>query len=210
MDLRSLDLFDFDLAWRRCLSWAKRRMGVPRPVAVRGDRAVVRRGYSVRGASPPGASDHGDGHEGKRHGLPVIRLPAVDLLVYRALVNAAAPRIEAALLDRETMFAYGLALGREHGKSVRTYPWRRDFVPAAREKLEALPDAYCLRADIAGYFLQVDILELERSLLECGVDGLVARAISERFFASGRCSESAGSRKRSPAVIARELLSACP
>jgi hypothetical protein len=111
---------------------------------------------------------------------PFVRLPAVDLLVYQALVDAAAPAIEGALLDRQTVFAYRLDLvGGTENQFEGTPTWRRNFMPAAREQLEASPDAYCLRADIAGYFLQVDVTELERSLLESGVDGRVARDLGE-------------------------------
>jgi hypothetical protein len=54
-----------------------------------------------------------------------------------------------------------------------------DFNAAAREKLNSEPEAFVLKADIAGYFMRIEPQELERMLLERGVDGNLGRDLRE-------------------------------
>src|SRR5262249_9116293 len=110
---------------------------------------------------------------------PFVRLNLIDLLLYQALVDALAPTIEGALLERDCVFAYRQSQDSGESDPFAGSPRWTEFMAAARSRLEASPDAYCVRADISGYFMQVDATELERSLLEAGASGPLARDVGE-------------------------------
>jgi hypothetical protein len=109
---------------------------------------------------------------------PFVRLAAEDHLLYQALVDKLAPAIEGALPPRDRVFAYRQTVENDDDQFAGTPRWS-DFAAAARAELQAEPGAYCLRADVSGYFLQVDPGELERGLLETGGDPQAARDLAE-------------------------------
>jgi hypothetical protein len=96
---------------------------------------------------------------------PLARLSPRDLLIYQALVDRLAPDIEAALPPRDVVFAYRQTLGREHDAFANS-PSRDDYAKRVEKiLLDDFDVGYALTGDIAGYFLHINIDELERLLL---------------------------------------------
>jgi hypothetical protein len=109
---------------------------------------------------------------------PFVRIAVLDLLLYQSLVDAMVDTIEGTLGSRDRVFAYRQAPIDVPNQFDGSPKWS-DYNEAARVKLAADPDAFAVKADIAGYFMRIDVDELERLLLERGVAGGVARDLRE-------------------------------
>jgi hypothetical protein len=178
VQIRSLVELDTELAWRRIIWWARRRLEVP-------DRLPFEVVERLVPGGPPLREEH---HlrpilivmatKGSGTVRPFVRINPLDLLLYQALVDRLAVAMEQALQPPDRVFAYRQNLEGSENQFEGTPRWR-DFARAARDYLEAHPDTYCLRADIAGFFLYIDPLELERSLLEHGGFPPSARDLGE-------------------------------
>jgi hypothetical protein len=167
MKLRSYDELNFPLAWKRLVRWvAESQPDVPDRLPFE----VLQRLYKDRGPTPrrePHLQPVTVVFSPKKSATsrPLVRLSPRDLLVYQALIDRLAPDIEAALPSREVVFAYRQTLGREHDAFAGS-PSREDYAAKARELLVDEWDvAYALTGDVAGFFLHIEIDELERLLL---------------------------------------------
>lgn len=105
---------------------------------------------------------------------PFVRLHPSDLTLYQALVDALAPTIETTLADRDRVFAYRQSLLGGDNPFDSTPRWS-DFAGSVRTELETGDYTHVLTADIASYFVYIDILELERKLLAAGAPVEVVR-----------------------------------
>jgi hypothetical protein len=178
MQLRSLDTLDLPLAWRRVLNLRRRPNEVP-------DRLPYEVLDRITEGSPPIEAEH---HlrpvllvmANKRSGTvrPFVRVSPVDLMLYQALVDALAPDIELALGDRTKIQAFRQNLiGSDdpfHGSPTWT-----DFIAGIHAELEMRGRGYVLTADVASYFVYVDVDELERRLLEVCRESRVVRDLGE-------------------------------
>lgn len=181
MIIRSYDTLDLPLAWKRILRWAREgQLDVPDRLPFE----VLSRLFGPRG--PTLRKEH---HlnpvtlvvspKKSATSRPLARLSPVDLTLYQALVDRLAPEIEAALPPRDVVFAYRQALGREHDAFAGS-PNRDSYAKRVGELL--LFDehvGYALTADIAGYFLHVNIDELERLLFSISTQVDVVRDLAE-------------------------------
>lgn len=98
---------------------------------------------------------------------PFVRVDPVDLTLYQALVDALAPTIENALGDHGSVFAYRQNLDGD-ADPFRGSPVWSDFMLSVRRVLEGDWYPFALTADIASYFVYIEIAELERLLLGYG------------------------------------------
>lgn len=110
---------------------------------------------------------------------PFVRLQVVDHLLYQALVDQLGETIEGALGPPDRIFAYRQNLDLLQENQFEGSPKWTDFNAAARARLEADPDAFCLKGDVSGYFMQINVDELERSLFERGGRPEVVRDAAE-------------------------------
>ena len=180
MNLRSYDDLDFPLAWKRVLKWVgDGQLGVPDRLPF----GVLKRLYGMRGPRP--RRDH---HfqavtmvfSAKKSATarPFPRISPRDLLVYQALVDRLAADIERALAPRDVVVAYRQTTGREHDAFAKT-PTRAQYAEAVEDLLLASETSYALTGDVAGYFLHIDIDELERLLLSASRQVDVVRDLAE-------------------------------
>jgi hypothetical protein len=174
--IRSLSSLDVDLAWRHTLYRVRRSMDVP-------DRLPFEVLNRISGGSPSLTEEH---HlrpvhlvlATKASGVfrPFVRMSAVDLLLYQALVDALAPDIERALGPPDRVFAYRQDLTGDENPFAGSPSWT-DFMASVKTRLTfeaAIPpspydvsprSSYVLTTDVASYFVYIDIDELERRLL---------------------------------------------
>lgn len=169
MRFRSFDRLDIPLAWRRTRSWAKSGgLDVPDrlPFEVL-DRIYGGDGFKLDGpVRDPGAITLVS--SSKKSGLArtFVRLSPVDLVLYQALVDQLAADIEAALPPRDVVFAYRQTTGGEDDAFAGT-PGRRAYAA----KLHSIIDYgfsvhdFAITADVAGYYMHIEVDELERTLL---------------------------------------------
>jgi hypothetical protein len=181
MKIRSYPDLDFPLAWKRILRWVgEGQLDIPDRLPFE----VLKRLFGERG--PPLQRDQ---HlqpvtvvfspKKSATSRPLVRLSPRDLLLYQALVDRLAPDIEAALPPRDVVFAYRQTLGREHNAFAGT-PTREDYANKAQELLIKEWDvSYALTGDVAGFFLHIDIDELERLLLSVSDQVEVVRDLAD-------------------------------
>lgn len=181
MRIRSYDDLNFPLAWKRLLRW----VGEGQPdVPDRLPFEVLKRLYGDRGPTPLR-----DQHlqpvtlvfspKKSATSRPLVRLSPRDLLLYQALVDRLALDIEAALPPRDVVFAYRQALGREHDAFAGS-PTREDYAQKAQALLIDERDVrYALTGDVAGFFLHININELERRLLSISTQISVVRDLAD-------------------------------
>jgi hypothetical protein len=181
MKIRSYDDLDFPLAWKRILRWVgEGQLDVPDRLPFE----VLKRLFGERGPTPKR-----DQHlqpvtlvfspKKSPTSRPLVRLSPRDLLLYQALVDRLAPDIEAALPPRDVVFAYRQTRGRQHDAFAGS-PGRGEYAAKAQELLLQEPDVhYALTGDVAGYFLHIDIDELERLLLSASSQIDVVRDLAE-------------------------------
>ncbi len=181
MKIRSYDDLNFPLAWKRILRW----VGQGQPdVPDRLPFEVLKRLFPERGPTPsrtPHLQPATLVFSPKKSATsrPLVRLSPRDLLLYQALVDRLAPDIEAALPSRDIVFAYRQTLGREHDAFADS-PTREDYASKAQQLLVDEWDvSYALTGDVAGFFLHIDIDELERLLLSASDQVAVVRDLSE-------------------------------
>lgn len=103
---------------------------------------------------------------------PFVRLHPTDLTLYQALVDSLAPTIETSLAGRDYVMAYRQSLMGGQDPFDSTPRWA-DFTKSVRDLLEAERYSHVLSADIASYFVYVEVEELERKLLAAGAPGPV-------------------------------------
>jgi hypothetical protein len=175
--VRSLERLDVALAWRHVLHRAQRAVDVP-------DRLPFEVLERITDGSPSLSPEQ---HlrpvhlvvATKASGVfrPFVRMSALDLLLYQALVDALAPDIEQALGPRDRVFAYRQDLSGASDPFEGSPRWG-DFIASVRARLElgaGLPfspsaathqrQGYVLTTDVASFFIYIDIDELERRLL---------------------------------------------
>ncbi len=181
MRIRSFELLDFDLAWRRVLTWAQ---GGLIDVPDRLPFEVLNRVYKTR---PPRLEQQ---HHlspvalvfsSKKSGTsrPFVRNSPRDVLLYQALLDRLAPDIEESLPARDVVFAYRQTLGAEANAFAGT-PGRRAYLERLQTTLSAPFEAvYSVTADIAGYFFHIDVDELERRLLSISSEVDAVRDVAD-------------------------------
>jgi len=96
------------------------------------------------------------------------------LLLYQALVDASQDAIEQSLGARDQIFAYRMGDKEEEDPFEGSPRWMDYNVALHQLALDEF-DGYIIEGDIASYFLNIDIPELERQLLEAGCKGGVVR-----------------------------------
>lgn len=180
MRIRSLADLDLSLAWKRVLTWAQ---GGTVDIPDRLPFEVLARILGDGG--PPLRSPH---HlspvalvvSSKKSGTSRVfaRLSPADLTLYQALLDRLAPDIEKALPPRTVVAAYRQdTTGSEH--AFQGTPSRAAFANRVQEIFTQPDHRYALTADVAGYFLQVDATELERTLYQVSSQTDVIRDLAE-------------------------------
>jgi hypothetical protein len=169
MLLRSFSQLDIPLAWRRTRLWAQSG-GLD--IADRLPFEVLDRLYGDEGPPLDGPDREPSAitlvASSKKSGLArtFVRLSPMDLILYQALVDQLAPDIEAALPPRDVAFAYRQTAGTEDDAFAGT-PGRKAYA----DKLQSIidygfsSDDFAITADVAGYYMHIDLAELERMLL---------------------------------------------
>jgi Reverse transcriptase (RNA-dependent DNA polymerase) len=108
---------------------------------------------------------------------PFVRVHPRDLLLYQALLDAIREPIESVLGSREEVFAYRLSpLGIDD--PLEGSPHWRDFNVALHQLAVEDLDGYVIEGDVSSFFLNIDLDELERRLLEVECNGAVVRDLS--------------------------------
>jgi hypothetical protein len=175
--VRSLASLDVELAWRHLLHRARRAADVP-------DRLPFEVLDRITDGSPSLTTEH---HlrpvhlvmATKASGVfrPFVRMSAVDLLLYQALVDDLAADIERALGPPDRVFAYRQNLFGADDPFEGSPSWG-DFMASVRARLEFdagvrfspfarthQAQGYVLTTDVASFFIYIDVYELERRLL---------------------------------------------
>jgi Reverse transcriptase (RNA-dependent DNA polymerase) len=181
MHIRSFELLDFELAWRRVLTWAQ---GGLIDVPDRLPYEVINRVHKAR---PPRLEQqhHLSPIEvifsSKKSGTsrPFVRNSPRDVLLYQALLDRLAPGIEKSLPSRDVVFAYRQTINPDKNAFAGT-PSRGAYL----ERLQAILNhpfeaVYSVTADIAGYFFHIDIDELERRLLTISAEVDAVRDVAD-------------------------------
>lgn len=109
---------------------------------------------------------------------PFVRLSPEDLHLYQALTDAAAPSIEAKLGSRTRIFGYRHALDSSENPFSTSPKWR-DFKAGARAIASSRKFSHVLKADVSGFYMNVDVDVLSKTLLDLGVDRLVVSDLVE-------------------------------
>lgn len=187
MRIRSLASLDVDLAWRHLLHQAQRARDVP-------DRLPFEVLDRITDGSPSLTTEH---HLRPVHLVmatkpsgvfrPFVRMSAVDLLLYQALVDALAPDIEQALGPRDRVFAYRQDLSGNDDPFAGSPSWG-NFMTSVKARLESdgwlarwplarsqRAQGYVLTTDVASFFIYIDVDELERRLLAISQQSGVVR-----------------------------------
>jgi hypothetical protein len=94
------------------------------------------------------------------------------MLLYQALVDAMKTPIENALGSREEVFAYRLSPLSEDDPFADSPRWVDYNIALHQIAIDAF-DGYVIEADVASFFLNISVSQLERRLLEAGCDGSV-------------------------------------
>lgn len=177
--LRSLDALDLQRSWKRVLHGARETVmdvpdRLPFEVLSRYWEDVprldaehdVQHVHAVMATKPGGSTVR-----------PFVRLHPRDLLLYQALVDAARVPLEAALPPPDRLFSYRLS-ALNYDDPFHGSPRWRDFRRAVQSLCTSHPRGYVIHTDVASYFLGIEFHELERRLLEIGVDSRVARDLT--------------------------------
>lgn len=183
MLIRSFDSLNLPLAWRRVLQWA--RGGSSDSM----DRLPFEVRDRLDGDAPSLARDHQISAVGimmasKKSGTfrPFARFEPTDLMLYQALVDRLAPTIEPALGSRAHVMAFRQTLDEDADNPFAGSPSFVDYADQVEAVLEAqipaqlsifgavgagpvMTRGFVLSTDISGYFIHIDIDELEKSLL---------------------------------------------
>lgn len=105
---------------------------------------------------------------------PFVRVHPRDMLLYQSLVDAMSSQIEATLGPSDQVLAYRIASLNEDDPFANSPRWT-DFNVALHQLAADVFDGYVIEADIASFFHNIDLGQLERRLLESGCDGGVVR-----------------------------------
>ncbi len=181
MKIRSYESLDFPLAWKRVLTWVSE--GQP-DIQDRLPYEVLKRMYSGRGpwVNPQTHLQPINlvfAPKKSATSRPLVRLSPRDLLLYQALVDRLAPDIEAALPPRDVVFAYRQTLGRQHNAFAGS-PSREDYATRAEDLFFFRHGVqFGLSGDVAGFFLHIEIDELERQLLTASRQSNVVRDLTD-------------------------------
>lgn len=95
---------------------------------------------------------------------PFARLSPLDELLYQALLDALRSDIESSLLPPTKVFSYRLSSVGGDDPFDGSPKWD-DFMQSVREALDGGTFSHALTADIASYYVYIDVDELERRLL---------------------------------------------
>ena len=140
---------------------------------------------------------------------PFIRVHPVDLLLYQALVDAIRDPIENSLGAREQVFAYRMAPIEKDDPFDESPTWR-DFEVGQHQLALTDPDGYIIEGDVSGFFLNINIDELERRLLEAGCGGDIVRDLGGLLKSMGRTGSARSSAGHRAIVASRKFLSLPP
>lgn len=105
---------------------------------------------------------------------PFVRVHPRDMLLYQSLVDAMRDPIEQTLGPPEQVLAYRIAPLDEDDPSAGSPRWTDFNITLHQLAADAL-DGYVIEADVASYFLNISVTQLERRLLEAGCDGGAVR-----------------------------------
>ena len=105
---------------------------------------------------------------------PFVRVHPEDFLLYQALVDAMRDQIEDVLGDRSEAFAYRLSELSEDDPYEGTPRWG-DFREAMNQMALDEFSGYVIEGDVASFYLNINLDELQRRLLEAGCGGPVVR-----------------------------------
>lgn len=176
MRLRSLHLLDLDRSWQRVLTHVRGGvMDVPDRLPFEVAARTWAGGVSLDldhqiqpiqrvPATKPGQSTV----------RPFVRVHPRDFLLYQALVDALREPLEEVLGSREEVFAYRLS-PLECDSPVQDSPRWRDYNAALHQLAFEDLEGYVLEGDVSSFFLNIDLEELERRLLEVDCEGAVVR-----------------------------------
>lgn len=104
---------------------------------------------------------------------PFVRLSPEDLHLYQALVDRLAPVIEVGIAPRTKVFGYRQTTEGEDDPFAGSPGWR-DFQESARLLTESSNGSHVLKADISGFYMNIDHDFLVGSLKDLGADPLLA------------------------------------
>ena len=176
--LRSLEKLDLDAAWRRTLYRARARVAdvpdrLPFEVVDRFWSATggptLQRAHEVRPSLRVPATK-----AAQPTARPFVRLHPRDLMLYQALVDALIVNIEANLGSRDEIFGYRMSPPEKDDPFDGTPSWI-DFRATLHQLAMNEFDGYVLECDVSSYFMNIDVAELGRRLLEAMCDGDVVR-----------------------------------
>lgn len=168
MQLRSYELLDAPLAWRRVRRWAR---GLLMDIPDRLPYEVLDRLFGEDG--PPLSVEHNVHRSilvisSKRSGTirPFVRVHPRDLILYQALVDQLAPTIEMSLPPSDRVGAYRQTLDTGTDDAFAGSPRNDEFKAEIANVIEKSGSVYVLQADISGYFLGIDLERLRAQLWE--------------------------------------------
>jgi Reverse transcriptase (RNA-dependent DNA polymerase) len=181
MKIRSYDDLDFPLAWQRILRWVGQgQLDVPDRLPFE----VLKRLFGTSGPIPR-REQHLQpitvvfSPKKSATSRPLVRLSPRDLILYQALVDRLAADVEAALAPRDVVFAYRQTLGKEDDAFAGS-PTREQYADQVQKiLLEEWDVSYALTGDVAGFFLHINIDELERVLLAASPQVDVVRDLAD-------------------------------
>jgi reverse transcriptase-like protein len=174
--LRSLDHLDLDRSWRRVLTHI--RGGVmdvpdrlPFEVAARSwqDSVTLDVDHQIQPIQRVPATKPGQSTV-----RPFVRVHPRDFLLYQALVDALRDPIEEVLGSQEEVFAYRLSPPNTDDPLEGSPRWRH-YNAAVEELATGDLTGYVIEGDVSSFFLNIDLDELERRLLEINCEGAVVR-----------------------------------
>jgi len=111
---------------------------------------------------------------------PLVRCNPRDVLLYQALVDRLGPDIERALPPRDVVFAYRQTLDTSQADSFSGTPRRQAYQEQIESILLFQPEiVYSIATDIAGFFLHVNVDELERLLFTISEQSAVVRDLAD-------------------------------
>ena len=179
MRLRSLDVLDLDRSWQRVLTHV--RSGVmdvpdrlPFEIAARlwVDGVHLDPDHQVQQVERVPATKPAQSTV-----RPFVRVHPRDMLLYQALVDALRDPLEAVLGPRDEVFAYRLS-PLDCDDPLEGSPHWRDFNVALHQLAIDDLSGYIIEGDVSSFFLNIDLNELERRLLELDCNGSVVRDLS--------------------------------
>ncbi len=179
MRLRSLDALDLDRSWQRVLASVRGAvMDVPDRFPFEVAARFWEGGVSLRADHQVQPIEMVPATKPAQTTVrPFVRVHPRDMLLYQALVDALRDPLESALGSRDEVLAYRLSPV-DCDDPLEGSPRWRDFQVALHQLALDDLDGYIIEGDVSSYFLNIDLDEVERRLLELECNGAVVRDLS--------------------------------